>query len=435
MAIKADWFSDILKLYNQRTGFTLSQLSRLSGIPKPTLANWLSGRVNKPRRRSDVVRLAKALHLEEIETRELLKAAGHAPINQASNEQSQHGPTPELIQFEEKEGHVPFQAIADLPYFVGRKAELEVLKGVLLDRHGSSILTLEGMPGVGKTALAARLAYQMRPFFPDGVLWARLNHSSSEIILSTFADAYGVDIKDYTQASSRSRILRETLADKRTLIILDDAWQLNQVLPLLPPTGDSRLVVTTPRRALLAALGAHRFHLHPFPESGIVSLMLFAKLIGSRIVEANQQTILELAHLLGHLPLALAITANRLAFEPEWGILEYLKRIKCPKQRLDLLVYEGQSLRSAFSRSVQTLNWSEKRFFNSLAELNPAGFSTQAAATLNKLSTGQTQAHLRKLYHLFLVEMNAPDRFYLHALVRDYARQALGSSNENSSQT
>jgi transcriptional regulator with XRE-family HTH domain len=393
MAVKSDWFSDVLKLYNQRTGFTLAQLSRLSGIPKPTLANWISGRVRKPRQRSDVVRLAEALHLEEIETSELLKAAGHATNNQTSNEQSQHGPTPELIQFEEKEAHIPFQAIADLPYFIGRKVELEALKEVLLDRHGSSILTLEGMPGVGKTALAARLAYQMRPFFPDGILWAQLNQSSPKDILSTFAAAYGVDVEDYTQESSRSRVLREILADKRTLIILDDAWQLNQVLPLLPPTGDSRLLATTPRRALLAALGAHRFHLRPFPESGIDSLRLFAKLIGERIAEDNQQTLKELAHLLGHLPLALAIAANRLAFEPEGGILEYLKRINCPNQRLDLLVYEGQSLRSAFSRSVQTLDWPEKRFFNSLAELHPAGFSMQAAATLNKLSTGQTQAH------------------------------------------
>lgn len=435
MAVKSDWFSDVLKLYNQRTGFTLAQLSRLSGIPKPTLANWISGRVRKPRQRSDVVRLAKALHLEDSEIIELLKAAGHAPINEEWNKQNQYEPTPELIQFEEKEGHVPFQAIADLPYFVGREAELEALKEVLLDRHGSSILTLEGMPGVGKTALAARLAYQMRPFFPDGILWAQLNHSSPEDILSTFSAAYGVDIEDYTQTASRSRILREILADKCTLIILDDAWQLNQVLPLLPPTGDSRLVVTTPRRALLAALGAYRFHLRPFPESGIDSLRLFTRLVGERITAANQQTFIELAHLLGHLPLALAIAANRLAFEPEWGVSEYLKQIQRPRQRLDLLVNESQSLQSAFSRSVQTLDWPEKRFFNSLAELNPAGFSMQAAATLNKLSTGQTQAHLRKLYHLFLVEMNAPDRFYLPALVRDYARQALGPSHEISSQS
>jgi len=431
MVVTSDWFPELLKLYVQRTGFTLSQLSQLSGIPKPTLANWLSGRVKKPRLRSDIIQLAQALHLKEFETQELLKAAGYAATAGGTTAENRIFHSPEHTPSEAKKGQVPFQAIPALPYFVGRETELANLKKALLNDRENHILTLEGMPGVGKTALAAHLAYKMRPFFPDGVLWARLNRSSPEAILSTFAGAYGVEIMEHAPAASRSRVLREILADKRTLILLDDAWEINQILPFLPPTGDSRLVVTTPRRALLAAIGAYQFHLRPFPASGIESLKLFARLAGERVVKDNQQAFLELAHLLGHLPLALAIAASRLAFEPDWGIAEYLIQIKRPKQRLDFLVYERKSVRSAFSRSVQNLDQQEKRFFNSLAELYPAGFSAQAAAASNQLPAGRTQAYLRKLYHLFLVEMKAPDRFYLHTLIRDYARQALDPSNED----
>jgi transcriptional regulator with XRE-family HTH domain len=435
MVVKSDWFAELLKLYVQRTGFTLSQLSQLSGIPKPTLANWLSGRVKKPRHRSDVIQLVQSLHLEEFETQELLKAAGYSSTDGEATAENQFTHSPEHTPSEAKKGRIPFQAIPDLPYFVGRETELANIKKALLNDQEDHILTLEGMPGVGKTALAGHLAYQMRHFFPDGVLWARLNRSSPEAILSTFANAYSVEVEEHAPVASHSRILREILADKRTLILLDDAWEIDQILPFLPPTGDSRLIVTTPRRALLGAIGARPFHLGPFPASGGDSLKLFSQLVGQQVVEKNRQAFLELACMLGHLPLALAIAANRLAFEPDWGILQYLIHMQRPKQRLDLLVYEEKSLRSAFSRSVQMLDWHEKSFFYSLAELNPVGFSAQTAAAHNQLPAGQTQAYLRKLYHLFLVEMQAPDRFYLHTLVLDYARQALDLSNEDSPQS
>jgi predicted ATPase len=116
----------------------------------------------------------------------------------------------------------PFQVIADLPHFAGRKHEIAALKQALLAAPPVSLCSLHGMAGVGKTALATHLAYQLRPYFPDGVLWARLDNADTLSILSSFARTYGVDVADYKNLESRSRVVRELLAPKRVLIILDN---------------------------------------------------------------------------------------------------------------------------------------------------------------------------------------------------------------------
>ena len=353
--------ADILTQFIKRSGYTPGQLSKLSGVPKPTIVNWMEGRVKRPRTLNDLVRLAAVLHLKEGEASQLLQAAGHPAIAELRLDLAQMpDETLEklLTNWEQKPAErppalAPFQAMSHLPYFVGREALLARLKETLLAGEHATIYSIQGMGGVGKTALAAHLAYQLRAFFPDGVLWARVDTSDTMSILSTFASAYELDVRQYGDVDSRSRIVRELLADKRALIVLDNAESSEQIKPLLPPTGSCAVLVTTRRHDLAITRGAARFLLGPFNNAGNESLALFIKVLGEERVVAERPLFMELADLLGHLPLAVSIAAGRLAYEPGWSTAEFLQRMQQEQRRLAELESEDQSVKLSFNTSFQ----------------------------------------------------------------------------------
>jgi tetratricopeptide (TPR) repeat protein len=286
------------------------------------------------------------------------------------------------------------------------------------------------MGGVGKTALAAHLAYMLRPHFPDGVLWARVDTSDPMSILNTFARAYGVDVSQYTDLDSRSRTVRDLMSGKRALMILDSVSQSAQIEPLLPPSGSCAVLITAKRRDLAITRGAKRYLLGPFDRQGGEALHLFSRVLGERQATAEQHALLEIANLLGQLPLAIDIVASRLAFEPGWSAADFLRRLQDQQQRLRVLAYEEQNVQLTFQWSCAALTPSEQHFFASLGIITGEDFSVDAAAfvAFGEL-TGQTvmQAEdiLRRLFGLSLVRRGRPGRYRQHPLLRDFARQQL----------
>lgn len=428
--------ADLLTQFIKRSGYTPGQLEKLSGVPKPTIVNWMEGRVRRPRTLNDLVRLTAVLHLSEKEASQLLQSAGHPTIAELRRDLQQK-PDETLTRLlshweqipEAKQGSAaPFQAMAHLPYFVGREAELEQLKETLLAGEHATIYSIQGMGGVGKTALAAHLAYQLRRVFPDGVLWARVDTSDTMSILSTFASAYDLDVRQYGDVGSRSRIVRELLANKQALIVLDNAQSSEQVKPLLPPTGSCAVLITTRRHDLAVTRGATRLVLGPFASDGAESVALFAQVLGEERVEAERPLFMELADLLGHLPLAVAIAAGRLAYEPGWSTAEFVRRVRQERRRLAELESEDQSVRLSFNTSFQHLEPAQQQFFAALSVFAGDDFSSVAAAVVADLPHDVAQDYLRKLYALSLVQAgreSAVNRYRLHLLLRDYAGQQL----------
>ncbi len=432
--------ADLLTQFIKRSGYTPGQLERLSGVPKPTIVNWMEGRVRRPRTLNDLVRLTAVLHLTETEASQLLQSAGHPAIAELRRD-LQQAPDETLSRLiahwggtavATPENTAPFQAMAHLPYFVGREAELEKLKAVLLAGEHAAVYSIQGMGGVGKTALAAHLAYQLRGLVPDGVLWARVDISDTMSILSTFASAYGLDVRQYGDLGSRSRIVRELLANKRALLVLDNAQSSEQVKPLLPPTGSCAVLITTRRHDLAVTRGATRLVLGPFASDGPESLALFAEVLGEERVRLERPLFHELSNLLGHLPLAVAIAAGRLAYEPGWSTAEFGQRVRQERHRLAELESEDQSVRLSFNTSFQHLTPEQQRFFAALGVFDGDDFSSAAAAAVADVPHDVAQDHLRKLYALSLVQAGRttragqPNRYRLHLLLRDYAGQQLG---------
>lgn len=415
-------FSQVLNRYVRRAAYTPGQLAALSGLPKSTIINWLRGRVEKPQAWQSIVRLLAVLHLDEGEASAVLKAAGHPPIAALRP----------LVEAEERallqawqpppvaapSARSPFQAIADVPYLVGRKGELAQVAAWLRAGERSVI---QGLPGVGKTALAARLAYRLRPHFPDGVLWARLAASDPMSVLSTFARAYGADVDGVASLADRSRVVRDLLADKRALLVLDDVEDSAQVEALLPPSGRCAVLLTTRRQNLRVARGARRLTLRPFSPANNAGRQLFTQILGEARVQAEATLFDQIAHLLGHLPLALLIVASRLAWEPGWETADFLRRLQQRAERLPALRYEGEGVAAAFALSVDPLPEAQRRFFAVLAAFAGDDFDAAAAAAAAGIADDAAGDHLRALYARSLVQTPRSGRYSLHPLLRDYA--------------
>ena len=424
-------FADVLEKYVVRSGYTTGQLAKLSGVPKPTIVNWLEGRVRRPRGFKDLLRLTAVLHLNEAEATELLNSANQPAIHELRATLVQKSDPElekllhywELVEQAPQMDAAPFQVMADLPNFVGRTAEIEAIQSAI-EQKEATVYSIHGMGGVGKTVLAVHLAYRLRPYFPDGVLWARVDTSDTLSILGTFAAAFGQDLSQFGDVGSRSRVLRELIASRRVLIVLDNVETSEQVKPLLPPTGSCAVIVTTRRHDLSVTRRARRFILEPFNVQNKESLALFARTLGDERVAAEEALFIEIADLLGHLPLAVDIVASRLAFEPGWSTAEFLHRMRQEKRRLSELAFDDQNVRLSFNTSISLLTEREQQFFATLAICKGDDFSDTVAAEIADVSLDDARDMLRQLFALSLIHQGTQlNRYRLHFLLRDCALQ------------
>ena len=416
------YFAHKLGHYLARSGYNTCQIARISGLPRRSIANWLEGIVQKPRSWKDILKLAQALRLNQPEVDELLALTDHPSLAQLQS----HQPDQHLFTFWSAAASAappPFQAIPDLATFVGREEARQTLAAWLLTDSPHKVCTLEGMIGVGKTALAARLAYQLRPHFPDGVLWARLDTSDPFIILRQFAEAYGVDVAAYEDLDSRSQFVRGILAHKQALMVLDNVRSSRQIEALLPPSGACTVLITSRWRDLSLAQGVHRFSVEPF--SAAESLALFSKVVGKKRVAQENALFSEMAHILGHLPLAVDIAACRLADEPHWTTAVFLAQLQSEKSQLDHLVHDERCLRTAFYASYDLLEPSQQQFLAAVSTFGGEDFSPEAAAAVANLSLAEAQAHLKTLFCLSLVHQGRANRFRLIPVVRTFAREKI----------
>lgn len=426
--------ADTLERLRRESDSTLGQLARRAGLPKNTLVNWANGTVRKPRDWQALAKLAVALRLSGNEADDLLLAGGHKTVVEllarADVETDRRLLQPLLPSWgKSRSGPPPFQASAPPGYFVGREDMIRALKKALLSGHQVPMCVLIGMAGVGKTSLAAQLACDLRPYFPDGVLWAQLDSSNPMSILSTFADAYERDVSQYNDLDSRSTAVRGLLATKRTLIILDNAKTSRDVRPLLPPQGGCAVLITSRRSDLTITRGGRRFNVGPFDLEKSESMQLFGKLLGEDSLHQYGDDLLSIAELLGHLPLAVAIAAGRMEPQLGWSPRTFLGRLRLAKTRLEMLSDEDESVRLSFDLSYEELPEPLRLFFASLAVFGPNSFRAEAVAFICNTAMETAEDTLRELCRLSLLQNTREDRYHLHPLLCDYATERLGDAH------
>ncbi|NBH10864.1 BTAD domain-containing putative transcriptional regulator, partial [Amycolatopsis sp. SID8362] len=212
----------------------------------------------------------------------------------------------------------PAELPRDVRGFAGRTEQLAQLDRQLAARAGayaSDVWIVHGIPGVGKTALALHWAHRVRERFPDGQLYVNLRGFDADrepmepaVALAQLLRALGADPRRIPEeVDAQAGLYRSLLADRQVLLVLDNARDAEQVLPLLPPTGT--VLITSRHRLgrLVAEFGAFSLGLGALTESD--SRALLGGVLGEGRVAAEPAAAGELAELCGHLPLALRIAA------------------------------------------------------------------------------------------------------------------------------
>ncbi|GLW05747.1 SARP family transcriptional regulator [Microtetraspora sp. NBRC 13810] len=316
----------------------------------------------------------------------------------------------------------------DTADFTGREAELQRLYEALDPTPTAvSIEAIDGMAGIGKSALAIHAAHRLAHRYPDGRLYLHLHAHDPNRPPVEAADALksllhmiGEDprwIPD--RLEERAALWRARLANRRTLVVLDDAAGADQVRPLLPGTPGC-LVLITSRRRLAGLDGVRPLSLDILAPND--AALLFRRIVGlDRKVDAR--AVKEVVSLCGHLPLAVTIVANKLRHRPARGVDGLATRLSRARDRLAEMHAEDSDLSSAFDLSYRELSAEGQRAFRRLGLHVGDDLSTDAAAALIGYDRATTERVLEGLIDRHLVEEPHPGRVRLHDLLRDYARE------------
>ncbi|MEU6608847.1 tetratricopeptide repeat protein [Streptomyces shenzhenensis] len=303
------------------------------------------------------------------------------------------------------------------------------------DAGNLALVLISGMAGVGKSTVARHLARRLRERFPDGVLHAGLNGFADGDVRPTepdeVLDGFLAVLPPYTTVAgpeSKSNALRSALAHRSVLIVLDDALNAQQVLPLLPGDGTCAVIITS-RNDLLRLQSERKVlfrKMEPLQEADALEVLLEKVSAKDRALYA--QAFSDLVRLCGRLPLALAVVARLLegGARPLRTIPALVREMKEERAKLDTLHLPEHelSVRAALNCSVRVLGEEARLLLWRLAVHPGPSASWEAVIDLGRTAGegAHTDRALAELVAANLVELRG-DRYGLHDLVRAFARQ------------
>jgi DNA-binding SARP family transcriptional activator len=298
------------------------------------------------------------------------------------------------------------------PDFTGRaaqRADLEQLFRASQRRSTTQPATvgvISGMPGVGKTSLAVTVARALRPDFPDGQLCLDLRGTDRRPLSPAEAAARLLRALGVASTGDAAALLRGALADRRTLVVLDNARNAEHVRDLLPETGGSAVLVTSRNRCAELA-GATRLELPVLTSAEALDLL-------SRHVGAGRATP-DLAAVCGGLPVALRLVAGRLAAHPGWTAQDLRERLGAGRTADD----PGTA---GFDLSYRDLPPRLARVLRFAGAMPGETVTPEAIAAALAADTDDIRADLNSLAGENLLQRAGDGRYRFHDLLRRYAR-------------
>ncbi|HET6211576.1 MAG TPA: tetratricopeptide repeat protein, partial [Micromonosporaceae bacterium] len=401
-----------MRRLRRRALLAQEELAARAGLGVRTIRNLETGRGKA--RASSLALIADALGLSPTERLRLAAAHDAASHDATSHDGrgSAHG--------------MPGQLPPDVRHFTGRRPEL-----ARLDDASLSVVAVEGAAGVGKSALAIRWAQRARPEFPDGQLFVDLRGFSARAplepidALARFLRAFGVPPERVpADVDEASTLYRSQLADRRVLVVLDNAASVEQVRPLLPGGAGCRTVVTGRRglAGLVALDGAALLTLDVLPAAEAIALL--SEILGDDRVAAEPEAVGELVRACSYLPLALRITAAQLATQPDRSIAAHLRALG--QDALASLSLPGDTrsaVRTAFDLSYQRLDAVAQRLFRLAGVVALPDLTVDTAAAAAGVIPGQAAPAVATLVGAHLLEPRPGGRYVFHDLMRAYARE------------
>ena len=328
--------------------------------------------------------------------------------------------------------HVPAQLPARVGHFTGRDGELADLDEVIAGDE-LPIVVISGPAGMGKTSLAVQWAARIAARFPDGHLFLDLRgHDPDHAVTAEQALAHllrGLDVpEDRIPAgeSARSALYRTLVHSRRCVVLVDNAGTVDDVLPLVPGSDTSVLVVTS-RRSLTGLVARHAVHhvvLDALDADGSVALL--GKVLGRARVAREPAATARLARVCAGMPLALRIAAARLVGMPTRSVAELADELSAAP--LDGFAVEGdaRTVRAVLAGAYRPLSPAAARLLRLLGTVPTPTVSGHLGAALADVPTAAAQ--LGELTGAHLLIDAGDGRYRFHDLIREFARDRAAAT-------
>ncbi|QEV19103.1 tetratricopeptide repeat protein [Streptomyces alboniger] len=401
-----------LRLLQELSGLGVRALARDTGLSSSSLSRYLNGQTAPPW--PAVVALCRLVKRDPRPLRPLWeRASAPLPAPPKSSRQVRALPRNDLPR--------------DVSDFTGRE---ERLAAVFTAVESHRAVSVDGMAGVGKTALVIHAAHRLAADFPDAQLYVDLHGFTEgrppldpDSALRMLLGALDVPSERVPRegVEQLAACWRSELARRRVVVVLDNAADAEQVRPLLPGAGPSVALITSRNRLL---------DLDEVPPVSldVLSARESAELLarasgdpggaGSRLAR-DPESAAEVLRLCGHLPLALRLAAARLRHRPGWTVGILAERLAEGASEFD----------RAFAMSVRQLDRAQARLFRMLGLLPGASFDEYVVAALADVPLRTARVMLEDLLDAHLVQQPAAGQYRLHDLVHQHARRAAAEQD------
>jgi tetratricopeptide (TPR) repeat protein len=330
----------------------------------------------------------------------------------------------------------------DVPDFTNRDAELDRIARLLgsspAQAQAVPVLAIHGMAGVGKTTLAVHAAHRIAPSFPDGQLYVDLHGFAANAAvdsaeaLKILLRGVGVPAEQIPPSlAERAGMYRDQLANRRILVVLDNAASESQIRPLLP-SAPGCAVVTTSRGHLADLEGALHLPIDVLGREAAVELC--TKIVGDDRLGDDASSVSEIAEICGRLALAIRIVGARMATRPMWSVATLLHRLRDQRQWIEEFRIGALDVPVAFSLSYEQLDAVSRRVFRLLGLHPGVSFDAAAVAALGDVGLHLADEILDGLLEVSLLNEAAAGRYQLHDLLRQYAREVATATDSTEDQ-
>ncbi|MFE4832127.1 BTAD domain-containing putative transcriptional regulator [Streptomyces sp. NPDC056672] len=321
----------------------------------------------------------------------------------------------------------PAQLPPALPDFTGRGRQLkEITNRLTAPGGGMPVVGLVGLAGVGKTALALQAAHAVRAAFPDGQVYANLGATGEQpadasAVLAAFLRSYGYgDHAIPAVAGERAALWRTTVADRRVLVVLDDARDSDQIRDLFPGSPGSAVLVTS-RSRKPELPGAHWCKIDVLnPEE---ALDLLSRVVGSDRVRAEPEAARRLVAACSRIPVAIRLAGVRLTARPGWTMAAVERHLSAEANQLTGWHPDCQAHNEPLMLGYRQLDAAQARAFRLVSLFEGTGILLRAAAEILQLPLVRTERLLESLADVHLIETDKPGHYAYHDQVKSFARR------------
>lgn len=331
--------------------------------------------------------------------------------------------------------------------FVGRGSDLETIKALFNAETNDQMIAIHGLPGVGKTTFATALVNDtaVQNAFPDGIFWIPMGVGFNPIsAFSTLGQRHLLDsrkLQQITRLENAISILRDRIAGKRLLLLLDDAWEVEHVAGFRQSAGQNNaLVITTRSPEIARHLVYSRNSVYPLDVFKEEDSMELLKILIPEAIEENYEQCIELVNSLENLPLAIHVVGRMLRMEYEtWsdvkGLLRELQESigsvfdqRAPHDLFDPVEGKIPTVEMLFRKSTDRLDEKTRICFAALGAFapEPATFDLKRIkAAWAGIGVKDPKPVVTELTNRGLLEPLKNGRFQMHALLVAHAENLL----------